>query len=153
MRVTPNSDAFARPVLPPPALPAISISTARPYGDGCGGMSHRPGKKPARPSVIDPHRAYLDRRWAEGCRNGAELARELDRLGARIKPRVVRAWATVRRRAGADRLDHENTGAERPWRAAGDAADRASPAEWRPMRATVRMAPSSSDAASGSGLG
>lgn len=47
--------------------------------------------KPARPSVIDPHRAYLDRRWAEGCRNGAELARELDRLGARIKPRVVRA--------------------------------------------------------------
>jgi transposase len=76
-------------------------------------------KKPARPSVIDRHRAYLDRRWAEGCRNGAELARELDRLGARIKPRVVRAWATVRRRSGADRLDQETTGATRPWKPPG----------------------------------
>lgn len=75
--------------------------------------------KPGRPSVIDPHRAYLDRRWAEGCRNGAELARELERLGARIKPRVVRAWATVRRRAGADRLDLEIAGAARPWKPPG----------------------------------
>ncbi len=67
-----------------------------------------------RPSVIDPHRAYLDRCWAEGCRNGTELARELDRLGARIKPRVVRVWATGRLRAGADRLDHETAEAACP---------------------------------------
>ncbi|MDP4026581.1 ISL3 family transposase, partial [Methylobacterium sp. NEAU 140] len=75
--------------------------------------------KPPRPSVIDPHRAYLDRRWAEGCRNGAALARELERLGARIKPRVVRAWATARRRAGADRLDHKIAGASPPWKPPG----------------------------------
>lgn len=40
--------------------------------------------KPARPRLIDPYRPYLDQRWSEGCRNAAALARELDRLGARI---------------------------------------------------------------------
>ncbi|MDP4026452.1 ISL3 family transposase [Methylobacterium sp. NEAU 140] len=75
--------------------------------------------KPPRPSVIDPYRAYLDRRWSEGCRNGAALARELDQLGARIKPRVVRAWATARRRVGADRLDHGIAGAPPAWKPPG----------------------------------
>ena len=52
-RATPNSGAFVRPVRPSPALPAISISIARPYGDGCGGTSHRPGKsRRARASSI-----------------------------------------------------------------------------------------------------
>src|SRR3712207_8357463 len=39
---------------------------------------HRDGppswRKPPRPTVLDPHRAYLERRWREGCRNAAELA-------------------------------------------------------------------------------
>lgn len=91
---------------------------------------------PARASVIDPHRAYLDRRWAEGCRNGAELGRELDRLGARIKPRVVQAWATARRRAGADRLDHETAGASHAWRPPG-------------MRLIVRRLQSGADGGNG----
>ncbi len=47
MRFTPNSGAFALPVLPSPALPAISISTARLYGAGCGETSHRAGKNDA----------------------------------------------------------------------------------------------------------
>jgi transposase len=62
-------------------------------------------RKPPRATVLDPHRAYLEQRWQEGCRNAAELARELGRLGADVRPRVVRDWAMRRRRAGADVLD------------------------------------------------
>jgi len=62
-------------------------------------------RKPPGPTVLDPHRAYLERRWQEGCRNAAKLARELDQLGAGARPRVVRDWAMKRRRAGADALD------------------------------------------------
>lgn len=62
-------------------------------------------RKPPRPTELDPHRVYLERRWREGCRNAAELARELGRLGAGVRPRVVRDWAMKRRRAGADALD------------------------------------------------
>ncbi|UGB24878.1 helix-turn-helix domain-containing protein [Methylorubrum sp. B1-46] len=72
--------------------------------------------KPPRPSVLDPYPAYLDRRWAEGCRNGAALARELDGLGARIKPRLVRTWAMRRRRTGADTLDSGIADAPPPWK-------------------------------------
>jgi transposase len=62
-------------------------------------------RKPPQPTVLDPHLPYLERRWSEGCRNAAELARELTRLGAEVRPRAVRAWATRRRRVGADALD------------------------------------------------
>lgn len=62
-------------------------------------------RKPPRPTVLDPYRAHLEQRWQEGCRNAAELARELGRLGADVRPRVVREWAMRRRRAGADVLD------------------------------------------------
>jgi transposase len=61
--------------------------------------------KPPQPTVLDPHLPYLERRWSEGCRNAAALARELTGLGAEVHPRVVRAWATRRRRMGADALD------------------------------------------------
>jgi transposase len=75
--------------------------------------------KPARPCLIDPYRPYLDQRWSEGGRNAAALARELDRLGARINPRVVRAWATARRRAGGDTLDAGGQSVAPPWKPPG----------------------------------
>ena len=56
-------------------------------------------------TLLDPHRAHLEARWQAGCRNAAELARELTRAGADMRPRAVRDWATKRRRAGADVLD------------------------------------------------
>jgi len=62
-------------------------------------------QQPQRPTLIDPHVAYLEQRWAQGCRNAAELARELARHGTPVPPRVVRAWATQRRRSAADHLD------------------------------------------------
>jgi transposase len=50
-------------------------------------------------------KASPERRWQEGCRNAAELARELARRGVEVRPRVVRDWAMKRRRASADALD------------------------------------------------
>jgi transposase len=72
--------------------------------------------KPSRPTALDPYHAYLDRRWSEGCRNAAVLARELHRMGADVRPRVVRTWATRRRREGADVLDTKPGGATALWR-------------------------------------
>ncbi|GGE02677.1 hypothetical protein GCM10011390_21950 [Aureimonas endophytica] len=62
-------------------------------------------KKPERPTVLDPYRDHLEQRWREGCRNSAELARELQRQGITVHSHVVREWGTRRRREGADRLD------------------------------------------------
>ncbi len=50
--------------------------------------------KPKRPTVPDPYQAGLAQRWREGCRNVAQLAREFERQGVDVAPRVVRAWAT-----------------------------------------------------------
>lgn len=72
--------------------------------------------KPKRPTVLDPYQAGLEQRWQEGCRNAAQLARELERKGADVAPRVVRAWATRRRREGADHLDAEPGQSVGGWR-------------------------------------
>lgn len=55
--------------------------------------------KPPRGSILTQHEAYLDRRWAEGCRNAALLWRELVGLGFRGRPGTVRKWAESRRKA------------------------------------------------------
>src|ERR687894_6816 len=69
-----------------------------------------------RPTVIDPHAAYLEQRWSEGCRNAAELGRELTRRGAVVSPRVVRDWAMRRRRTSADALDAGSSAAGSRWK-------------------------------------
>jgi transposase len=53
----------------------------------------------SRRSSLHPHRAMLERRWAEGCRNGAQLWRELRDAGFRGGLRVVTEWATRQRLA------------------------------------------------------
>jgi transposase len=73
-------------------------------------------RKPPRPTVLDSHRAYLEQRWQEGCRNAAELARELRYRGAEVRPRVVRDWAMKRRRASADALDAGGSPEAPRWR-------------------------------------
>lgn len=62
-------------------------------------------RRRAVPTILDPHRDHLEARWQAGCRNAAELARELIRSGAAVHPRVVRDWAMKRRRASSDVLD------------------------------------------------
>jgi transposase len=59
-------------------------------------------RKPRRGSILDQHRATLERRWAEGCRNAAWLWRELAGAGFPGRPSTVRAWATERRRSEPD---------------------------------------------------
>jgi transposase len=53
--------------------------------------------KPQRGGVLVPHAAFLDRRWTQGCRNAAQLWRELVALGFRGRPSTVRKWARQRR--------------------------------------------------------
>jgi transposase len=48
-------------------------------------------------SALDRHRAYVERRWAEGCRNSAQLWRELRDRGFEGGYDLVRRWAIRRR--------------------------------------------------------
>ncbi|MGH1573719.1 hypothetical protein ACRAWG_27585 [Methylobacterium sp. P31] len=59
-------------------------------------------RRRAVPTVLDPYRDELERRWQAGCRNAAELARGLIRAGADVRPQVVRDWAMKRQRASTD---------------------------------------------------
>jgi transposase len=54
--------------------------------------------KPEQPRNVAPHEGFLARRWAEGCRNGARLWRELRAQGYRGGMRSVVRWTTRRRR-------------------------------------------------------
>jgi transposase len=54
--------------------------------------------------MLGPHLGHLERRWAEGLRNGAQLWRELGEAGFTGGRATVRAWATERRRATPDAL-------------------------------------------------
>jgi len=53
-----------------------------------------------RGSTVDRHAEHLDRRWNEGCRNAAQLWREIQEQGFRGQLRTVQRW--VRDRRGAD---------------------------------------------------
>ena len=72
--------------------------------------------KPPRGSVLDPYRDHLERRWAEGCCNAAQLWRELVERGFAGRPSVVRAWAGRRRQAEPDRAGRSMTAAGLAWR-------------------------------------
>jgi transposase len=56
-------------------------------------------------STLDRHRAYVERRWAEGCRNSAQLWRELRDRGFEGGYDIVRRWAI--RRRGRDAGDRD----------------------------------------------
>lgn len=52
-----------------------------------------------RGSSVDRHAEHLDRRWAEGCRNAAQLWREVREQGFRGRLRTVQRWVRGRRDA------------------------------------------------------
>ena len=58
--------------------------------------------KPPHGSMLDSHREYLEQRWASGCRNAAQLWRELVERGFRGRPTILRAWAGRRRKTEPD---------------------------------------------------
>lgn len=50
-------------------------------------------RKPPKVGALAPYLEHLERRWAEGCHNGAQLWRELATLGFTGRPGCVRSWA------------------------------------------------------------
>jgi len=73
---------------------ALSRNTVRRWLRGKQPELHRP-----RMHSLDPWRAVLERRWAEGCRNGTRLWRELRNAGLVGGLRVVTEWASRQRLA------------------------------------------------------
>ena len=71
---------------------ALSRNTVRRWVRGEQPELHRP-----RMHSLDPWRAMLERRWAEGCRNGAQLWRDLRDAGFKGRIRVVTEWANRQR--------------------------------------------------------
>ncbi len=62
-------------------------------------LGHAPlWKRPSGDSMLNPFVDFLTRRWNEGCRNAAQLWRELVPLGFRGRPTTVRHWVGARRR-------------------------------------------------------
>ena len=58
-------------------------------------LGHAPlWKQPTGESILDPFIGFITRRWNEGCRNVAQLWRELVPLGFRGRPNTVRHWAS-----------------------------------------------------------
>jgi transposase len=51
-----------------------------------------------RVGILGPYHDHLERRWKEGCRNAAQLSRELVALGFTGRPGTVRQWAGRRRK-------------------------------------------------------
>ena len=77
---------------------ALSRNTVRRWVRGEQPELHRP-----RTHSLDPWRAVLERRWAEGCNNGARLWRDLRDAGFKGGTRVVTEWASRRRLAESGR--------------------------------------------------
>ncbi len=71
---------------------ALSRNTVRRWVRGEQPELHRP-----RMHSLDPWRVVLERRWAEGCRNGARLWRDLRDAGFKGGMRVVTEWANRQR--------------------------------------------------------
>ena len=62
-------------------------------------LGHAPSwNQPAGGGMLDAFSDVLTRRWSEGCRNAAQLWRELVALGFRGRPSTVRHWLGKRRR-------------------------------------------------------
>jgi transposase len=62
-------------------------------------LGHAPlWQQPSGDSILDPFVDFLTRRWNEGCRNAAQLWRELVQLGFRGRPSTVRHWLGKHRR-------------------------------------------------------
>jgi transposase len=55
-------------------------------------------RQPRQPGGLAPYQDHLDRRWTEGCRNAAQLWRELVTIGFVGRPGTVRQWAGRRRK-------------------------------------------------------
>ena len=70
---------------------ATAALVGEPFVAGSGpGAFRSAGRAVIRP--VDQHREYLERRWQRGCRNAAQLWRELREQGFSGQSRIVREW-------------------------------------------------------------
>ena len=82
-------------------------------------------QRPKAPSILDPYRAYLKQRWAEGCHNGPQLYREIHPQGYHGSQSLVNQWATTQRPEDPTRSQLSRTNStkksksslQRPWSA------------------------------------
>lgn len=73
-------------------------------------------------TLLDPYRAYLQKRWTEGCHNGAQLYHEIHQQGYVGSYSLLRHWTADKRKSlradttpsGADTSPTPST-AKRPW--------------------------------------
>jgi hypothetical protein len=72
--------------------------------------------RPREPIVLDPHRNHLEKRWQEGFATAPSWGGELALREQGIKPRLVREWATRRRRESADGMNALPSQPGRRWR-------------------------------------
>ena len=71
---------------------AVARNTVRRWVRGAD-----PEMRPPRRRSLAPYQDLLDRLWSQGCRNGAELWRQLRQAGFSGALRVVTEWANRRR--------------------------------------------------------
>jgi transposase len=81
-------------------------------------LGHVPTWRQApRASKLTPYIDFVQRRWAEGCRNAAQLWRELVALGFRGRQNIVRRWAGERRRTEPGTATSAGSAAAPTWQA------------------------------------
>jgi transposase len=79
-------------------------------------LGHAPlWEQPQGDSILDPFADFLIRRWSEGCRNAAQLWRELVALGFRGRPTTVRHWVGKRRRRAGEQDDSAEPSLRATW--------------------------------------
>jgi transposase len=79
-------------------------------------LGHAPRwEQPPGDSILDPYADFLTRRWREGCRNAAQLWRELVALGFRGRPTTVRHWVGKHRRHLGEQGGAAGTTLPVPW--------------------------------------
>jgi transposase len=84
-------------------------------------LGHAPTWQQApRDSMLTPYLDVVQRRWAEGCRNAAQLWRELVALGFKGGQNIVRRWAGERRRTEPQTATSTGSAAAPDWQAPTD---------------------------------
>jgi transposase len=88
---------------------AMSVKTVRRYAQGAGCPDWKPGRQ--RPTRVDAYADQIDRRIAAGCRNAAEIYRELAAQGCGASACAVRRFFNRRLAAAGQTRERANAAA------------------------------------------
>jgi hypothetical protein len=79
----------------------LDRTTVRRYAAAASPDDLLPDTPVRRGSLLDPHRSYLDQRWAEGCHRSDKLLEEIRERGYRGSARTLRHYTAPLRKATA----------------------------------------------------